>query len=393
MGLNPNIQENEFINKLNWTVLSCHDKVLSLASEALITNASLYFILYKFAGRDNLRADRCMGIGGDSYYKYIMEKSGLNFQRVYKSGSLKEELKAISDRKEVAAFFVNTKYQKGARLAGKKDHPHFMLYKGYDDDGYHFIDEDWSKEYWKTRDTDTDVCYVERVIPYKELEALAFGISSCNIFKSDEEKKQMENKKYFIYYKVTDSKNNPCILENLQKSFENNMQEYLNNKNEHYSFILSQMEIFKEKLASRRAETIEEVNSRLSPAEQRADKKVMREQEVAARKDELFAVRSRFIYPYESELIGAHSDFLYSIMRVVQLRSNQFSSKEEWLSNVNLLLKRYGIIKMQISRGVILVDNTLIDRAIELFSGAFEEECKLYQGLLDSGWKLEEYNK
>ena len=391
MGLNPNIRENAFVNRLNWSVLSCHDKALAIASEALIPHATLYFILFKFAGRDNLRADSQMGIGKDSYYRYLMKESGLNFQRVYRKGdSLREELKILSDNNEVAVFLVNTKYQTGARLAGKKDHPHFMVYKGYSEEGYHFVDEDWSKEYWRTRDTDTDVCYIERVIPFEELEALTYGIKSCHIFDSDSEKEQFGNDNYFIYYRIT-CENTSCLLEDVQKKFEYNMREYLADKEGHYGFIIEQMDVFKEKLASRRAETIQEVNSRLPASELEADRQAMLQQEIAAKKDELFAIRNRFIYPYESELIGAHADFLYSIWRVIQLRSNSFENKAKWIQEVDLLWKQYGIIKMQISRGVILTDTALIDRAIELFQKAFEKECLLYQDLLDSSWQLEGY--
>ena len=392
MGSKPRIKENKFINRLNWSVLSCHDKALAVAYEALIPNSSLHFILHKFAGRDNLRADRQMGIGKDSYYRYIMEESGLYFRRVYKKGdSLREELKRISNHNEVAVFLVNTKYQPGARLAGKKDHPHFMVYKGQEEDGYHFIDEDWSKEYWRTRDTDTDVCYVERVISFEDFETLALGITRCDIFASDDERRQLDNEPFFIYYCVSDQKNKPCILSELQKKFENNMHGYLAGKQNHLNFVISEMEVFKEKLQIRRTETIEEVNSRLSLSEREADRQAMKQQEIAARKDEIFAVRSRFIYPYESELLGAHADFLYSIMRLVQLRSNRFAGKEEWLCDAEALLKRHTIIKMQISRGLILTDSTLIDRAVELFYKAFDDECMLYQRLLRSNWKLEEY--
>lgn len=393
MGLNPNIRENAFINRLNWSVLSCHDKALAIAAEAIIPQSSLYFILFKFAGRENLRTDSHMGIGNDSYYHYISKESGLNFKRVYRKGdSLSEWLKVLSDRNEVAVFLVNTKYQSGARLAGKKDHSHFMLYKGYSEDGYHFIDEDWSKEYWRTRDTDTDVFYVERVIPFKDLELLALGITSCHIFESDVEKEQFGNDSYFIYYHIT-CKNTFCLLSDIQSKFEHHMHDYLAEKDEHFRFILSNMDIFKEKLASRRAETICEVNNRLPSSELEGDKEAMRQQEIAAKKDEIFAVRSRFIYPYESELIGAHADFLYSVLRIVQLRSNSFANKEKWIQNANLLWKQYGIIKMQISRGVILSDTTLIDRAIDLFHKTFEEECALYKCLLDSNWELEEYKE
>ena len=36
MGLLTSVKENRFVNKLNWSVLSCHDKALAIAAESLI---------------------------------------------------------------------------------------------------------------------------------------------------------------------------------------------------------------------------------------------------------------------------------------------------------------------------------------------------------------------
>lgn len=394
MGLLTSVKENRFVNKLNWSVLSCHDKALAIAAESLIPNASLYFLLFKFAGRNNLLSDRNMGIGNDSYYKYIENESGLVFERCYINGSLLfDELKHLADIKATVVFLVNTKYQKGARLEGKKDHPHFMVYKGYSEQGYHFIDEDWSKEYWRIKSTDTDVCYVERVIGFDELEALACGISSCNVFPVDQSKKEKAGSPHFIYYKLVNSACKPCHLDSIQERFIETLSQYLETREEHYAYIISEMEKFKQKLGERRAETIKEVNSRLSVDEQEKDTEAMRAQEAAARKDQIFAIRSRFIYPYESELIGAHADFLQTISRLVELRTNSFPEKEGWLIGAKGLLEQYEMIKLQISRGVILVDASIVDRAMELFENVYKKECAHYRSLLASEWRLEEYQE
>ena len=394
MGLLLNVKENKFVNRLNWSVLSCHDKALAIAAESLIENASLYFLLFKFAGRDNLISDRNMGIGSDGYYKYIEDESGLTFERCYINGSLLfNELKRLADTKATVVFLVNTKYQKGARLAGKKDHPHFMVYKGYSEQGYHFIDEDWSKEYWRIKSTDTDVCYVERIIGFDELEALACGISSCNVFPLDQSKKEKAGSPHFVYYKLVNSVCKPCRLDRIQARFIETFSQYLESEKEHYAYIISEMEKFKEKLGERRAETIKEVNSRLSFDEQEKDIEAMRAQEAAARKDQIFAIRSRFIYPYESELIGAHADFLQTISRLVELRTNLFCEKDVWLKGTKELLEQYEMIKLQISRGVILVDASIVDRAMELFENIYKKECAHYRLLFASEWRLEEYQE
>lgn len=389
MALIEAVREREFLNRLNWSVLSCHDKALAVAAEAIQENASLLFVLQKFAGRDNLLTDSNMGIGSDSYYAYIGRSCGIKFQRMYgKADRLLAQLQALADSGSVAVFMVNTKYQTGARMAGKKDHPHFMVYKGYDQEGYHFIDEDWSKEYWKIRDTETDVHYVERALGFEELEALACGISSCNIFSSDADAQAFGEEKYFAYYLVTGDGDNPLSLEQIGQSFRSSMRSYLDSRDAHLEYILKQMDHFRNQLVSRKEKMIAEVNSRLVPDEREKDRASMKEQEFRARQDAIFAVRNRFIYPCESELIGAHADFLYSIKRVMELRSSAFPGKEELLRSFGNLLQEYAKIKMLISRGVILADKQLVDDALVRFTDVFAAECLAYENLINYEWEL-----
>lgn len=382
-----NISENIFLNQLNWNILSCHDKALCIIAESLKKNASLYFILFKIMGRNYLKRHHDLGIGDATYYEYVGNLCGLHLERKYgKKEDFIDELKKIADSQMQCVLMINTKYQKGARLEGKKDHPHFMAYQGYEKDNFYFIDEDWSKQYWKTKDVE-NVVYCQRKINTDDLVLMGTNIDTCNIFIDDD----VPAEKYFMYYQIIKTDDKPCELDKISNLFKEELAYLVEHNVELVNYTRRKMEVFSNNLADYRNKMVLNVRERLNEQEREEDEKAMQEQIVNARKDELFAIRTRFIYPCESEIIGAYSDFIYMIKRILILRTTSFAGKEKIIRQIQILIDSYEYVKLTIARSVILGQNDLVTEAWNRYIQLNKKSMAIYKALLREQWRIKSY--
>ena len=383
-----NVSENLLLNQFNWNVLSCHDKALCVAAESIKKNAALFFILFKIAGRDFLRRHYDMGIGDAKYYSYIGEMCGLNLQRHYgHKEDFIDELKRLADSQEHCVLMINTKYQRGARLEGKKDHPHFMAYQGYDGDDFYFIDEDWTKQYWKTKDVD-EVIYCQRKISKDELIMLGTNVDTCNIFGNED---IVPQDKYFMYYLLTKTNEQSCELDEIRELFKKELTYLVQHNIELMDYAKREMDMFSQKLTEYREKMVLNVRERLDEKEREEDEKAMKEQIAKARTDELFAVRTRFIYPCESEILGAYQDFLYMIKRMLTLCVSDFGTKDKITSQIQMVIGSFEYVKMAIARSVILGQNDLAKDAWSRYIQLNKKCMVIYKSLLREDWSFNNY--
>ena len=391
MSYIDNVEENAFLNRLNWNVLSCHDKALCVAAESLKKNASLYFILFKLCGRDYLRRHYDLGIGDREYYDFVGNLCGIHLERKYgKKDEFLEVIKNLADLQQHCVLMINTKYQAGARLVGKKDHPHFMAYQGYDREGFCFIDEDWSRQYWKTKDVD-DVIYCRRKIRPEELITMAGSVNACNIFAAQDS--DVPSGDYFLYYLLTKTNDTPCELSEIKKDFIRQLSFLVKNYLPLMNYAREKMDTFTANLSEYRNEMVLNVRERLTEDERKEDELAMQEQIANARKDELFAIRTRFIYPCESEILGAYADFLYTLRRILLLRTTDFPAKEKVLKQIQILTDSFEYVKWQIARSVILGEADLAEEAWNRYVQLNKKSMTVYKTLIRETWEISEYNE
>lgn len=379
-----NVRASHFLNNLNWDILSCHDKALCLMAESLKENSSLYFIMFKLMGRDYFRRYYDCGIGDRAYYDFIGAQCGIRMERCY--GCAEEflaHMKATADQGQHCVLMINTRYQKGARLEGKKDHPHFMAYQGYDEDGFYFIDEDWSRQYWRTKDVD-EVIYCQRKIDAEELLRMSINVDTCNIF--DKVDTGIPKGKYFMYYLLTRTNDAPCDLSDIKALFLEQLEYLVANNGSLMEYTGKKMACFKDNLGEYRNSMVLGVRKRLDAEEQKADELAMKEQIANARKDELFAIRTRFVYPCESEIIGGHYFFLCMLKRILILRISDFDGKSRLLDQIQILLDAYEYVKLQIARSVILGEVSFVERAWDRYTGINRKSLSIYKKLLRENW-------
>ena len=388
MTIVSNVAQSEFLNNLNWDVLSCHDKALCLMAESLKENASLYFIMFKIMGRDYMRRHYDLGIGDNAYYEFVGKLCGIRMERCYgKEDEFIAHMKEMADKNQRCVLMINTRYQQGARLEGKKDHPHFMGYQGYDEDYFYFIDEDWSKQYWKTKDVE-EVIYCQRKIDKEELVRMAAQVRSCNIFESKD--KGVPDGNYYMYYLLTKENDKPCTLSEIKGLFLEQLTYFIENCRGLLEYTERQISHFKNNLSEYRNEMVLGVRNRLDQEEREADEIAMKEQIANARKDELFAIRTRFIYPCESEIIGGYYFFLYMLKRILTLRCEDFAGKDKLLQQIKILLNDYEYVKLQIARSVILGETQLVDRAWERYLKISKKSVSIYKKLIREEWMIKE---
>lgn len=379
-----NVRASHFLNNLNWDILSCHDKALCLMAESLKENASLYFIMFKLMGRDYLRRHYDCGIGDQAYYDFIGRRCGIRMERRYgRAGDFLTHMKAAADQGQHCVLMINTRYQKGARLEGKKDHPHFVAYKGYDEEYFYFIDEDWSKQYWRTKDVD-EVIYCQRKIDAEELRRMSVNVDTCNIF--DRVDAEIPDGKYFMYYLLTKTNDDPCDLSGIKALFLEQLEYLIANNGALMDYTGEKMASFKENLEEYRNKMVLGVRQRLDEDERKADEIAMKEQIANARRDELFAIRTRFIYPCESEIIGGHYFFLCMLKRMLILRICDFNGKARLLEQIQMLLGAYEYVKLQIARSVILGEVGFVERAWDRYTGINKKSLSIYKKLLRESW-------
>ena len=391
MSYIDNVEENAFLNRLNWNILSCHDKALCVVAESLKKNASLFFILFKLWGRDYLRRHYDLGIGDREYYDFVGNLCGIHLERKYgKKNDFFKTIKILADTQQHCVLMINTKYQAGARLVGKKDHPHFMAYQGYDGDGFCFIDEDWSRQYWKTKEVD-DVIYCCRKICPEELITMAGSVNACNIFADQDS--YVPDGDYFLYYLLTKTNDTPCDLSVIKTDFIQQLTFLVENYWPLMNYARDQMDTFTANLSKYRNEMVLNVRKRLTEDERKEDELAMKEQITKARTDELFAIRTRFIYPCESEILGAYADFLYMLRRILLLRTTEFPAKEKVLKQIQILIDSFEYVKWQIARSVILGEADLTEEAWKRYVQLNKKSMTVYKTLIRETWEISEYNE
>lgn len=390
MAFIEGIKQQEFLNRLNWDVLSCHDKALCIMAESLKKNASLYFILFRLVGREYLHRQHDLCVGDSAYYQWIGQQCGISIVRKYESAAnFQVWLKKAADQKKHCVLMINTKYQPGARLEGLKDHPHFMAYRGYDCDHFHFIDEDWSKEYWRTKDVE-DIIYCDRAIDFDQLCVMSLYVKSCNIF-TETDRDDIPEGNYFMYYELWKNNDAPLDLQSIKSEFCDQLSYLVENNMEQLTFAHSELNTFKRNLGQYREKMIVSVLNRLDNYEKQADRDAMNEQIICAKRDELFKIRTRFIYPCESEIIGAEYYFLYTIFRLLIVRSSDFRGKEKAREQIVILLKAFDYVKLNIARSIILGNEALVDKAWELYVSLNKKSLSVYKTLVREEWTIEEF--
>lgn len=350
----------ELVNKMDWLGLSCQERALALGCEAIKSNSSLYFMLFKYAGNDFLIRNYLLDISDDAYYEYLCKLMGINIElRIERSEKIREVILKERPDDERIVLVINCINDVRSRMYQKESHPHFVLLESVcrENDTVKIMDEDFSKEYWKAKNSRDGVSYIESELPVSEM------ISKCrdvNRFS-----KMNTNEDICAYYVLKKTDNMEYSPESVLEKFNDQMKEYLRRVDEIKRYCLETFERFTSQIDYVKDMIISEIKSKLE---------IHSDEEAEMLEDECYLFReysSWLAYPYEAKIALAHHQFLYLHSVVFSDLNQNLGETGEKLQE---LLKGYENLKTQIAYAVLSKDAKECEDCISAFKKLLELE-------------------
>lgn len=345
----------EISNRLDWSVLNCHDRALALAASVYNENLFWNFLMCHYSGTDYLKNFNKNNYYGSMCYDYIANISGLRFIR----RTISREM-LINDLvlcKAPCVLIINNYYRKGSKHFNKKAHPHFVLICQTDADTQKIkiLDELMEKQYWKTENFKDGVEYEFQDISFDDVLELTKGTDD---FASEMGfcVRTQENvcAYYYVVEKIGDVKLSPDKI--LLSEYKN----IVESCDSHVQYIKKQLESFSLKIEKRYLGF---------PI---IDSKYLSMLNV----NDPTEIKAKLYFPYEWQLVEFHYRFL---KRIAVCEKHILNIERKKLST---FISRYDLIKTQLCLFIMKKNYENINNLIKKFIDLYKEEVsclKLYE--------------
>lgn len=339
------IKPIENINKYDWNALSCLDRALAIISENVRENSYLYYLLFKPMFKDYLNRDMNLSIGDDKYYEIIQKKSNVFFKHIVKvqnnNNLINTLIKEINDNNALV-LVTNNKYRKGSMSFNKKNHPHFIVIKGYNKvkQVFYAIDEDMGVDYSKTENFKNGINYIEQEFDFDYIKNLMSDINCFTKFKEYQDK-------VFSYYAFKVEKQNMC-----------NENEILNLLNEQCLKLKEENELAIIKKAIEEHSLTLDKNKKLTI-------------------EDIAYLKNWIVYPGVLVKLGIHHIQIKILNKFLEIHKYKIYNKLR--SEITNLLEKYENIRLLVAKMVIFQDNTIAPIIYNKFENIYETEQLFYK--------------
>lgn len=353
----------KLIDKVDWMGLSCHDRALALGCEDIKTNSALYFLLFKYAGRDYLLRDYYFDIGDDDYYRYIGKMMGIDIElKVDKKVNLHRILTTKYQDDEKIVVVTNSINEPETRMYKRENHPHFILLQNYqkDKESVTVIDEDYSKRYWEAKISKQGVKYIKKEMPIVELINRCNDVNCFSKFRTDEN--------ICAYYHLKKSNPKENTLDDIFRLFYQELGEYIKLIDSVKEKSIIEFNKFTQRIKHVKNEIIYDIKEKF-PYDIKEESGCF-EEEIWLFKE----FGSWFAYPYEAKIVAAHHYFIYSVYMVFQALDKAVLEKNKMILE---LLKRHEELKINITRAVISGEKKICSWCIKEFDELIDLEYRM----------------
>lgn len=327
------------IDKIDWNGLSCHDRALALGCEQIKENSSLFFLLFKYVGRDYLLRDYHLDIGDDKYYRYLSNQMGISIEmKIVKKDYLTDLITAQYADDERIVMVTNSINESESRMYKIENHPHFILLQKYMEDKQSaiIVDEDYTRQYWETKNSQKGVRYIKKEMTLLNLMSRCSDVNCFSKFSTNED--------ICVYYHLKKSNNIEHTIEQIVDQFYKQLDEYIRRINSIREKSINEFYKFLQRIHMVKSEIISDIEKKI---------KINDKSEGTSLADDVLLYRDFglwFVYPYESKIVEAHHHFIYSVYVTLQQLDGELICKN---AKMNELLIRYDNLKMNISHIII----------------------------------------
>lgn len=364
-----NFKITPYLDYFEWASLSCFERTLAMVGENIREKFGLYLLLLKYEGNDYFRRSMSLGIGDNGFYRYIAEKSGIDIK---KEKILRRDfgdvLKQLTDNGDVFICATNNKYQKGSKHYMIKDHMHFLIIVGYDEEANKYIvyDEDETGEFWKSENYKDGIRYIIKYIESEELFELCTHMKGANIFFGDD----LNKEDYGIIFYL---KENGGTSEDPWDGFLRQIKYCCEHRDDIYIFI-----------ADRIAEYRADYKTRPLPGD-------IRNIDAAYRLNlnDPLGLKKRIFFPDECVLFENHYKELLTIRRFMEIVVVQNETVKETIAQLRYIECGYTSIKNTIAKAVLMLQDVCIDQALDIFEKLYNSEIEVFEYILENSDKYQ----
>lgn len=353
----------KLIDRINWMGLSCHDRALALGCEELKKNSTLFFLLFKYSGRNYLLRNYYLDIGDDDYYRYLSEHMGIEIElKVKKRKYLQEVLTTPYSNDKRIVMVTNSINEVESKMYRIENHPHFILLHNYleDKQSMAILDEDYSKQYWKAKNSNNGVKYIEKEMLLSELMNRCSNVNCFSKFAT--------NENICAYYVLKKSNSRQYTIEQIIVYFYEQIKECITRIEDIKQVSINEFNKFIEHINIVKETIISDINKKI---EMNAEFEITEVQDVILMYK---SFSSWFSYPYESKIVQAHHYFIYSVyVALKQLEKCSLTTEKK----MQELLKRYNNLKMNITRAIFLKEEEICDWCAKEFEVLIDLEYRI----------------
>lgn len=346
--MNPHVLKAlEIANRLDWSLLNCHDRALALASSVYNESFIWNFLTCHYSGTSELKNFKSNNYYGSACYDYIAELSGLRFER--RVVPRNELINGLISCQLPCVLIINNFYRKGSKHFYKKSHPHFVFVYETNADARRIkiLDELMEKQSWRPENFKDGVEYEPQELSFDD--AMELTKETDKFADEIGFDVKADGSAYAYYYaveKIGDAKSSPDkILLSVYKSM-------IESWDSHLKYIQNQLECFSSKIEERYSD-FPDIDS---------------EYLANLNANDPTGIKAKLYFPYEWQLVEFH----YRFLKRIYVCEEHFLNIER--ENLPSLINRYDLIKTQLSLFIMKRNYTAINSLIIKFITLYNDE-------------------